>query len=52
MKNLLTKNNDEFAVITADIERIRNKIQESKSEKEMKNLDMEEGILRRKKHKL
>ena len=27
----LAKNNDEFAVITADIERIRNKIQESKS---------------------
>lgn len=44
----LAKNNDEFAVITADIERIRNKIQESKSEKEMKNLDMEEGILREK----
>ena len=34
----LVKNNDEFAVITADIERIRSKIQESKSEKEMKNL--------------
>ncbi|WP_104718403.1 zinc ribbon domain-containing protein [Helicobacter trogontum] len=44
----LVKNNDEFAVITADIERIRSKIQESKSEKEMKNLDMEEGILREK----
>lgn len=44
----LAKNNDEFAAITADIERIRNKIQESKSEKEMKNLDMEEGILREK----
>ena len=45
---LLAKNNSELAVISADIERIRNKIKESKSEKEMKNLDMEEGILREK----
>ncbi len=44
----LVKNNDELATISADIERIRNKIKESKSEKEMKNLDMEEGILREK----
>lgn len=44
----LAKNNGELAVISADIERIRNKIKESKSEKEMKNLDMEEGILREK----
>lgn len=44
----LAKNNGELAIISADIERIRNKIKESKSEKEMKNLDMEEGILREK----
>lgn len=42
----LIKYNDELALISADIELIRNKIKESKSEKEMKNLDMEEGILR------
>lgn len=44
----LAKNNDELAGLSAEIERIRNKIKDSKSEKEMKNLDMEEGILREK----
>ncbi len=47
-QEILKKNNEELASISADIDKIKARIKESKSEKEMKNLDMEEGILREK----
>lgn len=47
-QDLLNKNNAELALISADIDKIREKVKESKSEKEMKNLGMEEDILREK----
>ena len=45
---LLNKSNGELALLSAEIEKIRERLKDSKSEKEMKNLGMEEDILREK----
>lgn len=47
-EDLLSKSNADLGVIAADLEKIKEKIKESKSEKEMKNLSMEEDILNEK----
>ena len=46
--DLLNKSNAEFLSISADMEKVREKLKDSKSEKETKNLSMEEDILREK----
>lgn len=47
-RELLIKTNEELGVISSEIEKIQEKLKDSKSEKEVKNLSMEEDILREK----
>lgn len=45
-EDLLNKSNADLAAVSADVEKITEKIKDSKSEKEQKNLGMEEDILK------
>lgn len=47
-RELLIKTNEELEIIARETEKIQEKLKDSKSEKEIKNLSMEEDILREK----
>ncbi|RDU70636.1 hypothetical protein CQA66_07945 [Helicobacter aurati] len=47
-QELLIKTNEELEMIAKEIEKVQEKLKDSKSEKEIKNLSMEEDILREK----